>query len=84
MGGQEGGGGGLLPPPPPPFQFFSQLYIYYLNGAILVTIKKLNGTKDVLKYGPVGTCALISNLRVCVHMLQSGRGIGKWTWPQTY
>ena len=57
---------------------------YYLNGVMLVTMKELNGTKDVLKYGPVGTCALISNLWVCAHMLQSGHGIGKWAWSQTY
>ena len=59
--GNGGGMGGLYPPS------FSANYIiklkYYLNGAILVTIKELNFTKDVLQYRPVG---ISFRLRHCV------------------
>ena len=50
--GNGGDRGGFRPP-----SFQPTIYKYYLNGVVLVTMKELNFTKDVLKYRAEGTPA---------------------------
>ena len=52
---------GALAPPPS----FSANYIYNLNGVVLMTMKELNFTKDVLKYNAVGTSFRLRHRVLC-------------------
>ena len=60
VGNGGGGTGGALGPP-----VFSQLYKYFLNGVVLVTMKELSFTKDVLKYRTVGTSFRLRHCILC-------------------
>ena len=50
---------------PPVFQPTIYIIKYYLNGAVLVTMKKLNFTKDVLTYRPVLALPLDLDIVYC-------------------
>ena len=60
MGVGNGGGGAFAP-----LLFQPTIYKYYLNGAVLLTMKELNFTKDVLKYRPVGTSFRLGHRILC-------------------
>ena len=69
--------GGFCPP------IFSQLYIYYLNGAVPVTMKELP------KYRPVGTSFRLRHYVLCfnewcTHVFKVGVASEKCVWPPEF
>ena len=62
---QWGSRGGFCPHPGFQPTIYIHIIKYYLNGAVLVTMKELNFTKDVLKYRPVLALPLDLDIVYC-------------------